>query len=177
MNFEKIISTADNNLSLYGYKKHNTASKKYQRGTEINIILQNMSVSSSHMALFLFLFSCVLCLAAFPPPAAAATVHVMNNLPKGSPQLNVRCNGPTSGADPNRAALFPGSELKFTTRLGSNVVYYCDATWELKIGAWHGVEPGRDANHEDVYWDVREQGFLLSYDKLSWKQIEYWQTE
>ena len=62
----------------------------------------------------------------------------------------------------------------FQSSIATTTIYYLETTLGSLSARVRVFEPGRDAGNSIVYSLVEEDGFYLSYDKVSWEIIDTW---
>ncbi|KAB1218209.1 hypothetical protein CJ030_MR3G026089 [Morella rubra] len=104
-----------------------------------------------------------------------AVVHVIDALPKKSKPMSLECKSGRTHEGLGQQTLNVGDDYKWNVE--ENATYYCSALWGRYFGSWHGFQPRRDVGHGTIYWRVKDNGFLLSWDRTSWVRKGQWETE
>ena len=101
------------------------------------------------------------------------TLEVMNGLPESyvSQTLDIRIKSQHRPLDERTLRVGESFQLMVATP----TTYYLYTTLGSQSASVSVFEPTRDGGHSIVYSLVKEDGFYLSYDKVTWKIIDTWQ--
>ena len=98
-----------------------------------------------------------------------ATLDIINSLPNATV---VSCKPSLV----SQKSLGPGEDVK--VEVTEKSLIYCQAVWGLRyFASWHAYQPARDKNSVTVFWDMKENGIFLSWDKTHWVKKAVWETD
>ena len=104
-----------------------------------------------------------------------AVVHIINSLTNNSEPVSVFCISRGRKDFLGEYTLKVGEDFQWDVTL--NTLNYGRALWGRVFASWHAFQPRRDVSHGTVYWQIRQDGFFLSWDNSSWVKREMWETE
>lgn len=107
--------------------------------------------------------------------AALPTIHVTDKLPANSEPVKIECSSQRTSKHLGQHTLKAGDVYEFTAV--ENDLHFCEAERGNYFASWHALEPSRDGTHKDIYWQVKDDGFYLSWDNSHWSRKEVWETD
>ena len=124
------------------------------------------------LVLVVISFTCLISFGKSSESSDLPILDVTNGLPESykSQPLDIRIK---SQNRPLHQQILKVGE-SFQLRIATPTIYYLETTLGSLSARVRVFEPGRDAGHSIVYSLVKEDGFYLSYDKVSWEIIDTW---
>ncbi|XAR57921.1 hypothetical protein NMG60_11026228 [Bertholletia excelsa] len=109
--------------------------------------------------------------------ALQVSVHIISNLPAGSPPVTLTCAIDGSGGDVPVSGyrLKVGEDLLW--KANADKTYDCTLIWTRYFASLKGYEVDRDRGRTSIFWKVDKDGFSISYDNKRYKWVEPWETD